>query len=173
MNTVWLSLGTNIGDRSCFLQLAIENIQQKIGNVSKRSSVYESEPWGFTADQPFLNQVIKVETTLLPNPLLLKLQAIERGLGRKRNSGVYESRTIDIDILFYNNLKINNPDLTIPHPLLHQRSFIMIPLAEIAGDFIHPVFYKSLDALAKTCKDNKSVEVYIQSQTTIVQKNEI
>lgn len=163
MKTVLLSLGTNIGDRSCFLQLAIENIQKKIGNVSLRSSIYQAEPWGFDADRPFLNQVIKVETAMLPYKILRKLQDIEKELGRTRNSGVYESRTIDIDILFYNNMKINNPDLTIPHPLLHQRNFIMIPLAEIAGDLIHPVFNKNIYDLAKACKDNKSVEVYFQS----------
>ncbi len=173
MNTIFFSLGTNLGNRSYFLQKAIQQIQLKIGNVSDQSSVYETEPWGFNTNQTFLNQVIKVDSKLLPLQVLTEIKIIELELGRTRGSAEYESRNIDIDILFFNDMKIEYEELTIPHPKLHLRNFTLIPLAEIAAEFIHPIFGERLGKLAQSCADDKLVEVYCQSQITALQEDEI
>jgi 2-amino-4-hydroxy-6-hydroxymethyldihydropteridine diphosphokinase len=164
MNVIFLSIGSNIGNRSYFLQQAIYYIRLKIGTLSSQSSVYETEPWGFKTNQLFLNQVIKVETKLSPIKVLNAIQDIELKLGRTRGSAFYEPRTVDIDILFFNRLKRKSLRLTIPHPKLHLRNFTMIPLSEIAGEFIHPVFNERLDSIAKKCSDNKNVKIYDQLQ---------
>jgi 2-amino-4-hydroxy-6-hydroxymethyldihydropteridine diphosphokinase len=134
-------------------------IDKEIGQVTKSSSVYESEPWGFSSDQQFLNQVVVVESELSPNEMLDEIHIIEAKLGRKRSSAGYQSRTMDIDILFYDDLMVNESDLVIPHPRLHERRFTLLPLAEIAGDFIHPVLSESMDALAEECSDTSKVEL--------------
>ncbi len=162
MSKVYLLLGSNIGDKKDFLSRAIDLIQEEIGNVVKASSIYETEPWGFECDDFFLNQVLEVTSSILPDQLLNNLLAIEKKLGRKRELPIYQNRPIDIDILFFDNLIINGSSLNIPHPRLHLRKFVLVPLNEIAGNFIHPVFHKDISELTKICNDDKSVRVYEQ-----------
>ena len=133
IHRVFLSLGSNLGDRQAHLNKAIELIGERIGEVVRQSSFIETEPWGFESENRFLNGAILVETTLTPRQLLKATQKIERELGRKRksSSGVYHDRPIDIDILLYDDLTIDEPDLKIPHPLMHERDFVMIPIREI------------------------------------------
>lgn len=129
---VFLSLGSNLGDRQDNLHKAIDLIGQRVGPVIRQSSFIETEPWGFESQNKFLNGAILCETTLTPRQLLRTTQKIERELGRKKKtSHLYHDRPIDIDILLYDDLTIDEPDLKIPHPLMHQRVFVMIPLSEI------------------------------------------
>ncbi len=134
MHAVFLSLGSNIGDRQDNLDKAISNIEERIGIIPAKSSVIETEPWGFDSENHFLNMVIKVETRLLPKQVLFISQAIERELGRtNKTQGSYQDRIIDIDIILYDDLhlKLDSPELTIPHPHFKERDFVMKPLLEI------------------------------------------
>ena len=141
MHRVYLGLGSNLGDREEYIRKAIAQIGEKVGLVIRQSSLIETEPWGFESENRFLNGVILVETSLTPRQLLRSTQKIERSLGRKRKStdsslqspdfSKYSDRPIDIDILLYDDLTIDEPDLKIPHPLMEQRDFVMIPLNEI------------------------------------------
>lgn len=157
----YLGLGTNRGDRKENLVKAVETIAKTIGKIISESAVYLTEPWGFTDDQYFLNQVIGVITHLSPSGVLQKIKIIETELGRNRSGKRYEPRTLDIDILFYNDQIIDHKDLKIPHPALQDRKFVLVPLAEIAGGYIHPVFHKSVSILLSECKDQKKVHVLI------------
>ncbi len=133
MTELYLSLGSNLGDRENMLRRAFALIGEGIGEVQRVSSFIETEPWGFRSPHPFLNAVCKVLTRLSPEQCLVEAQRIERQLGRtvKSKDGVYHDRTIDIDLLLYGNLRISTPTLTLPHPLMHERDFVMIPLREI------------------------------------------
>lgn len=133
MATVYLSLGSNLGNRQALLVRAIAMINERIGAVVRQSSFIETEPWGFSSPHPFLNAAIRVETALCPRCVLERTQLIERELGRTRKShdGSYADRPIDIDILLYDDLTVNEPDLQIPHPLMRERDFVMVPLREI------------------------------------------
>ncbi|MDP4278431.1 MAG: 2-amino-4-hydroxy-6-hydroxymethyldihydropteridine diphosphokinase [Bacteroidota bacterium] len=145
MALVYLSLGSNLGDRKTYLTKAIELIEQEIGPVTARSAFYETKPWGYESDHLFLNACIAAETALSPSDCLLHLKEGERRLGRlKIADSRYSDRVIDMDILFYDNLILNEPGLVIPHPLMHHRSFVLKPLVEIAPEFIHPVLKKSM-----------------------------
>ena len=155
METVYLLLGGNIGDMEKTIGKAIALLNNKAGTVNHASSYYETEPWGMLNAQSFLNIAVELSTTLNPFELLNALLYIEEQLGRKRNplrTG-YESRPIDIDILFYGTSVIQTPSLTIPHPQLQARKFVLVPLCEIASDFIHPVFHKSINILLNECQD--------------------
>ena len=160
MATAHLLLGGNSGDRKHYIESAAKRIEDTIGRISVRSSLYETEPWGFSAETPFLNQAIRVETQLSPNEALAQLQIIEKQLGRATRSAVYESRVIDIDILFFDGLCVNEKNLQIPHPRMHLRKFALVPLAEIAGSAFHPVLRLDVDTLNRTCPDNLRVELY-------------
>lgn len=133
MHTVYLGIGTNLGDKEANILKAYELIEQRVGQISKRSSLYSTEPWGFKSDNDFVNSVICVETELSPREVLRATQTIERLMGRTKKSrgGEYHDRVIDIDILLYDDLKIKEPDLVIPHPLMKEREFVMKPLREI------------------------------------------
>ena len=139
IHQVYLGLGSNLGDREEHIRKAIALIGESIGLVIRQSSLIETEPWGFESANRFLNGVILVETTLTPRQLLKATQKIERQLGRKKKSTdsslltpvSYSDRSIDIDILLYDDLTVDEPDLKIPHPLMEQRDFVMIPLNEI------------------------------------------
>jgi 2-amino-4-hydroxy-6-hydroxymethyldihydropteridine diphosphokinase len=157
MNMVFLLLGSNLGDRNLSLQQAIGYIGRDIAPAIKISSVYETQSWG-KIDQPdYLNQVIALKTNLTARTVLEKILAIENEMGRKREEK-WGSRIIDIDILFYNSAIINEPGLQIPHPELHNRRFTLEPLAEIAPDWVHPVFMKNIIELKKYLKDSLIVK---------------
>jgi len=150
MNNVTLLIGGNLGNRLENIRQAIDYIEERIGKIKQRSSVYESEPWGFEAEHCFLNAVVVVETALLPEAVLREAQDIENIMGRIRNGSGYTSRTMDIDILFFNDDVINTPTLTVPHPRLHERRFVLLPLAEVMPDKVHPVLGKSVKELLTT-----------------------
>lgn len=130
---LYLSLGSNLGDREDMLRRAIALIEERVGAVQRVSSFIETEPWGFESEHPFLNAAVMVRTTLSPIECLDRTQQIERELGRKKKSkgGKYHDRPIDIDLLLYGDLKLSTPRLTIPHPHMYERDFVMIPLREI------------------------------------------
>lgn len=129
----YLSLGTNLGDKRKNIAEAIKNIGELVGDVVRQSALYETEPWGFRSDNRFVNAAVCVDTQLSPRRLLEVTQRIEREMGRtlKFDGGEYHDRIIDIDILLYGDLHIDEPDLKIPHPLMHERDFVMTPLNEI------------------------------------------
>ena len=158
-----LLLGSNLGDRKDLLDRAKEKIDEKAGEVIKSSSIYETEPWGFEAENSFLNQVIIIETDHKPANLLFILQDIELDLGRKRCDKQYESRYIDIDILFYDDEIIDEKDLVLPHPRIQERMFVLKPLMEISSSLIHPVLKKSIKELFEGCEDILKVEIYQKS----------
>ena len=138
VHRVYLSLGANLGDRRANMNMAVELIDEYVGKIVRRSSMIETEPWGFDSDNKFLNMCVALDTQLLPHQLLRVTQDIERRLGRKSKSvdGVYSDRLIDIDILLYDDLRIRTSYLTIPHPHMRSRDFVMRPLMEIMdGDF--------------------------------------
>ena len=155
MNRVTLLIGGNQGDRRLLMEQATEQIRERIGSVVALSSVYETEPWGDFEDrpQPFLNRALLVETTLLPQEVLREALAIEAGLGRLRTSGTsgstrtYHSRPMDIDLIFYDDLVMDTPELTLPHPRMQLRRFVLEPLAEIMPEFRHPVLGKTVREL--------------------------
>ena len=133
----YLSLGSNIGNRKRMMRDAIEMISELVGTVDRVSSQYETEPWGFSSPNMFLNMCIRVLTPLSPQQLLNATQEIERRLGRVEKTsddGIYHDRVIDIDILLYDNEHISTPQLTIPHPLMYERDFVMKPLQEIMDE---------------------------------------
>ena len=145
MSLVYLGLGTNLGDKTHNLNAAFGALALEVGSVLRVSSFYASEPWGFESLNDFSNGVVLVETALTPFEVLAKTQQIERSIGRTPKSVTdYEDRLIDIDILLYDNLIIDQPTLKIPHPLLAKRDFVLIPLAELAPDLVHPILGKSM-----------------------------
>ena len=133
MHKLYIGLGSNLGNREELLHRAIELINERIGSVKRTSSFIETEPWGFQSENTFLNAVCLVETTLTPVECLKKTQKIERILGRTRKSkdGVYHDRPIDLDLLLYDDIEMKTPELTLPHPHMQERDFVMIPLREI------------------------------------------
>lgn len=149
MATVYLGLGTNLGNKQANLRTAIYKLRERIGKQVSLSSFYETAPWGFESDHSFLNAAIGLETSLSPIEILHITQEIEKELGRTKKSvnGSYSDRLIDIDILLYDTLVLQTPELTIPHPLMTERDFVMKPLIEIAGNVIHPTRQKTLSEL--------------------------
>ncbi|MEI7502222.1 MAG: 2-amino-4-hydroxy-6-hydroxymethyldihydropteridine diphosphokinase [Paludibacter sp.] len=151
MAQVYLGLGTNLGNKEQNLLQAINIIKLEVGNLICQSSFYASMPWGFKSENEFLNAVIQIETTLTPTELLDKTQELELKLGRTAKTAIeFVDRLIDIDILLYDNIIVDLQQLKIPHQLLHLRDFVLIPLAEIAPDLIHPVFFKTIKELKTT-----------------------
>lgn len=135
-----LGLGSNQGDRLNYITQAMQALEAQVGTLTKQSSIYETEPWGFETEVLFLNIVASFNTTLSAEDILTRCHSIETDLGRTRSTlHRYMSRTIDIDILFYGNNIINTSDLTIPHPLIVYRNFVLDPLKEMIPEFIHPV----------------------------------
>ena len=157
MNIVFLGIGTNLGNRGNNLKEAVTFIEEHIGQVLKSSFIYETEPWGFQSGDEFLNMVVKVETKLIPSGLMEKILMIESLMGRVRGEKQYSSRVIDIDILLYERMVINEKSLKIPHPLMHDRKFVMVPLCEIEPEMVHPVLNKTMVSLLKSSKDKSKV----------------
>jgi 2-amino-4-hydroxy-6-hydroxymethyldihydropteridine diphosphokinase len=151
--TVYLGLGSNLGQREANLGRAIQLLSQGFDSVGRveplrASSVYETAPWGYTDQPPFLNCVVEAETTLPPHPLLQSVQGLEKAMGRK--PGIrWGPRVIDVDILLYGNLTTDQPDLQIPHPRMSQRAFVLIPLAELAAAMVHPTLQLPIAELAR------------------------
>lgn len=151
MAEVYLGLGTNLGDKEANLDMAMEEIRKRVGEILSLSAYYITEPWGFDSKNAFLNAVCKVSTSLSPLDVLLTTQSIEKDLGRLKKSvnGQYSDRPIDIDILLYDDIVLDSPNLTIPHPLMHKRTFVMEPLSEIAPELVHPVLHESMKEILK------------------------
>jgi len=160
MVEVYLLLGSNLGNRQLFLKQAIAFIEAQVGNVVKYSGIYETKSWGKTDAPDYLNQVLLVKTLLEPITLLKELLKIELLLGRKREEK-WGSRTMDIDILFYGNQIVNEHELTIPHPQLHNRRFTLEPLVELAPSLMHPALQKTLKQLKDELQDDLQVKKYI------------
>lgn len=152
MTQATLLLGSNVGDSLEYLRIAVKQIEARIGKVMTASSIYETQAWGFQEQPSFLNQVVTIDSALEPVQVLYAINDIENELGRQRIEK-WASRTIDIDILYYDNLIFKSSDLTIPHPELHNRRFTLVPLVEIDPDFVHPILKKSNLELLEMCED--------------------
>ena len=159
LNTIIFSTGSNIGDRLSHLHFAENKISTYIGKIIQKSSIYESKAWGKTNQSNFLNQVLQAETNFDAFECLNLLQKIEKERHRKRKEH-WGPRTLDIDILFFNDEIISSPHLTIPHPFIEKRKFVLLPLSEILSDFVHPILQKNIKLLLKNCKDKTHIELY-------------
>jgi 2-amino-4-hydroxy-6-hydroxymethyldihydropteridine diphosphokinase len=155
---IYLALGTNLGDRTENLRQAVAALSPQM-EVKAKSHVYETPPWGYEDQPRFYIQVVKADTYLQPEPLLKHLKRLEVALGRQPNfrNG---PRLIDIDLLFYDHVILNTPTLTLPHPRLHERGFVLLPLMDIAPEFVHPVLKKNVREMISSC----SLEGMIQVQ---------
>ncbi|MCB9000939.1 MAG: 2-amino-4-hydroxy-6-hydroxymethyldihydropteridine diphosphokinase [Bacteroidales bacterium] len=160
MARVYLSIGGNQGDREKNLAEVCKHISSRIGIIRKQSAIYESEPWGFECNSNFLNQVVMVESGLTPAALMLEISYIESLMGRERKNAGYSSRTMDIDVLFYEQAILLTPELIVPHKHLHKRRFVLEPLNEIAPNLIHPLFSLTVHDLLVTCTDKSKAWKY-------------
>ncbi|WP_163716373.1 2-amino-4-hydroxy-6-hydroxymethyldihydropteridine diphosphokinase [Mangrovibacterium lignilyticum] len=158
MAKLFLLLGGNLGNKEQIFSQARKRLQEELGAISQLSSVYETEPWGFESEDLFWNQVVVIETALMPKEVLVHTKAIELELGRIRKAARYSSRLIDIDLLFYDDLVLHEPNLELPHPRMIDRRFVLEPLAEVAADFLHPVFKQNIVSLLEDCGDQLQVK---------------
>ena len=156
MNLMYLLLGANLGDPLKQLQLAKIEIEERIGQLIKKSSIYESESWGIKDQPVFFNQILLIKTLLTSDSALKMIMKIEEDLGRIRKNK-WGSRLIDIDILYFNNEIVDLENLKIPHPYISERNFTLVPLAEIAPNYIHPILQKTNKQLLLESKDNLNV----------------
>lgn len=148
MAKAYLSLGTNIGNKRRNLVTAGALLAERVGDVLALSDLYETEPWGFASENTFLNAALILETSYSPVELLEATQQIEREMGRtEKSNGVYHDRIIDIDLLMYDDWVVQTPELTLPHPLMQERKFVMEPLAEIASAVVHPVLGETIGTI--------------------------
>ena len=158
LRKTYLSLGSNVGKRLENLQIAVDRVAERIGHVTRISSVYTSSAWGYEGED-FLNMCLEVSTSLSPERLLERILGIERDMGRtRREASVYEDRIMDIDILLFDDEIIFDKDLQVPHPKMLDRKFVLVPLAEIAPDLIHPIAKKTIRNCLKSCDDPGTVE---------------
>ena len=157
MSLVYLILGGNQGNRAEIISRAIDLVTSEIGPKLASSACYESESWGFKSE-PFINQIIIINTILSPTEILARTQQIEIRLGRIRNTADYEARTIDIDLLYYDSLVLNTAHLTLPHPLIAVRKFVLVPLAEIAPGFRDPFTQLTILEMLEACTDESTVK---------------
>ncbi|MBO9614451.1 MAG: 2-amino-4-hydroxy-6-hydroxymethyldihydropteridine diphosphokinase [Dyadobacter sp.] len=153
---VFLLLGSNLGDRGQVLASAREAIAAQAGSIIRQSAIYETEPWGNTDQPVFLNQVLEISTSLLPEDLLRIILNIEHDLGRVRYER-WGARVIDIDILYFGQTVMDSARLTLPHPRIQDRRFVLAPLAEIAAGFVHPLLQKTSAQLLEQCPDTSAV----------------
>ena len=160
MNKANLLLGTNIGNREEALLLASQLVAVNAGVIVRKSSIYETAPWGNREQASFLNQALMINTEFNAHELLKIILQIEAKMGRQRIQK-WEARVIDIDILFYNSEIINDTELTIPHPFIRERRFALVPLNELMPSFIHPVYQCSVNELLQSCTDTEQVKLYI------------
>lgn len=160
----FLSLGSNLGTRLEALKDAIVRIQSGAGFLVSCSSIYETEPWGFKAEQAFLNMVVEIESSLDPEDLMNELLRIEQLMGRERAEAGYASRLIDLDILLIDGRVFSGKVLQLPHPRMHLRNFVLVPLAEIAPEIIHPIFNRTIQSILYDCPDQSSITLYMQRE---------
>lgn len=158
MSRIFLGIGTNLGDREANIKNAITMTEEMVGHVICSSSVWETEPWGFESKDMFLNVVIEVETRLTTLEVMERILEIETKMGRLRSGKRYSSRLIDIDILLSGDIILNTGSLIIPHPRLHERRFVLMPLSEIAPGLVHPVLGKDIATLLEECADTGKVK---------------
>ena len=160
--TVFVLLGSNLGDRELLVNQASKMMRERCGKIVAKSRLYESEPWGFKSEHWFLNQVVKIETALSPDDLMKELLDIEKELGRDRSvpHEGYVSRPMDLDILYFGNKIIDTQMVIAPHPRLHERRFTLLPLCDVAPDFVHPVMKKTNLQLLDECQDAGKVNIY-------------
>lgn len=156
--TLFLCIGGNLGEREANLEETLMFLEFNFGDVVSVSSVYESEPWGMTDAPPFLNQVVCVQSDLTNEELLTEIAELEEFYGRERSDEGYLSREMDVDIIFIGQEVIESEELIVPHPRMYLRKFVLMPLAEIAPDFMHPVFNKTITELLAGCADDSSVK---------------
>lgn len=159
MNTAYLILGGNKGKPIESIEKANLLINSKVGAITKKSNIFVTKAWGNTQQPDFLNQAIAINCELSPTKLLTELLSIEQELGRTRTTEKWEERTIDIDILFFNKEVINLPNLKIPHPYLHERKFVLVPLNELCPEFLHPTLNRTVKDLLTLCKDELDVRL--------------
>ena len=152
-------IGGNLGNRVQYLAKARQEISEKIGEILSISKLYETAAWGYTEQPAFLNQALFLKSDLLPSEVLEKINEIERNLGRERNQKWY-ARTLDIDIIFCEQQIIDLPHLSIPHPHISERRFVLVPLAEIAATFLHPILKLNVQELLENCPDHLEVKPY-------------
>ena len=152
MSKVYLSIGSNKGNRSVLINKAIDEIEKKVGIIISRSSIYQSKSWGFDSND-FYNLCLLIDTDITPKSLLINLKKIEKSMGREDIDGSYSDRLIDIDILFYDNITTDSEDLKIPHPKIEIRKFVLVPMLEIADDYVHPILNKTIKELDNDCGD--------------------
>ena len=152
---IYLSLGTNLGNRELNLEAARQELTPQV-KILDSSSIYQTEPWGYLDQPDFLNQVLVVETSLSPHELLEYIKGIEQKIGRKPSIR-FGPRVVDIDILFYGDLILESRNLQIPHPMISQRKFVLLPLNEIASGYVHPVLGKTVDELLAICPDSSKL----------------
>ena len=155
-HTIYLSTGSNIGDRKAHLVTAYNKLNDQLGKVIRQSGIYETEAWGLENQRGFFNQVLCIETDKTPNDALKLINEIEAEMGRVRE-GKWAARKIDIDILFYNDLIHNKDGLVIPHPHIQERNFILVPFIEVAPDYVHPRLNQSVRELYFSCGDKLKV----------------
>lgn len=158
MSVCYLGIGSNLGDRNAWMNFAEDQLQKK-GSLIRQSSRYITLPWGFQSNHLFLNEVIVLDTSLSPLDLLAMAKEIEKKSGRIFSGPSYIDRPLDIDILFYDELILETDLLTIPHPSLHLRRFVLVPLHEIAPEFIHPVLQKNINQLLPHCPDTSEIHL--------------
>lgn len=157
MNALFLCLGGNMGNRAALLKQALAQIDNLIGTIECKSSVYESEAWGHSSERGYYNMVVKVITTLSPEAALKICLSIEQELGRIRSSKGYHDRTMDIDIILFGDLIRTEPTLILPHPRFHLRKFVLLPLHEIAANLQEPVSRKTIAQLLENCEDASTI----------------
>ncbi|MBC8302592.1 MAG: 2-amino-4-hydroxy-6-hydroxymethyldihydropteridine diphosphokinase [Pelagibacterales bacterium] len=163
MSKIYLSIGSNKGNRYSQIKEALNLIREDIGGITSISKIYETKSWGFESEN-FLNLCIAINSKLSPDKLLFSINSIEKKIGRKRDSQKMKAREIDIDIIFYSNRIVNQKELIIPHPSLELRNFVLVPLNDIASDFIHPILSKSVKELLESSNDE---DIPIESSRAI------
>lgn len=160
MNTAYLILGGNKGDKLQNLQQAILLLGSKVGTITKKSDIFVTAAWGNTNQPDFFNQAICIETLLSPKELLKEIISIEQTLGRIRSHEKWMERTMDIDILFYNDAIIDTEDLKIPHPFIQERKFVLVPMEQLSPGLIHPILKKNIRTLLFECADELDVKCH-------------